>query len=261
MDKKYKILPETKRKLANGRIVFRIQALKTFHNIRKGDIGGWIESEKNLSQKGSCWVYDNAIVTHSAKVKDDAKIQDDAMVAENALICENAIIRNNAVVHDSAFVFGITVVEDSAAILDNASICDYSHIKGYARIHDNVLISGHATVKDNAEIFNNSRIFGYTTIFENAYIRNGNDIIYGNIGKDAFITSVYEDIFHAEIGKFEITAYRTNYGFMICYYDEFGNYQCIDPKYFKKVIRISHKGKRRKLLLKTYKVTKEYFKK
>ena len=261
MDKKYKILPETKRKLANGRTVFRIQALRNFSDVKEGDIGGWIESEKNLSQKGNCWIYDNAIVTHSARVIDDAKIQNDVMIADSALIFENALIRNNAVVHNSASVCGNAVVEDDVTIVDNAHICDYSHIQDYAFIHDNAIITGYAKVMDNAEVFNNSRISGFTTIFENARIyHNGNDIICGNIGDDAFITSVYEDIFYTEIGKFNLTAYRTNYGFMICYYNEFSKYICIDPKYFKRVIRTLYKGKRRKLLLKTYEVMKEYFK-
>ena len=36
----------------NGHIIHRIQALKDFGNVKKGEVGGYIESEENLSQKG-----------------------------------------------------------------------------------------------------------------------------------------------------------------------------------------------------------------
>ena len=31
-------------------------------NVKEGDIGGYIESEDNLSQAGTCWIYDEAKV-------------------------------------------------------------------------------------------------------------------------------------------------------------------------------------------------------
>ena len=37
-------------------------ACKDFGNIKKGDFGGYVESEKNLSHEGNCWVYDGAKV-------------------------------------------------------------------------------------------------------------------------------------------------------------------------------------------------------
>jgi len=40
--------------------LFRIKALISFSGIEKGEVGGYIASEKNLSQSGNAWVYDNA---------------------------------------------------------------------------------------------------------------------------------------------------------------------------------------------------------
>jgi len=51
-----------------GRIVWRIQ------RISDGKLGGWIETDKNLSQDGDCFVYDDAIVCEHAVVKDDAEV-------------------------------------------------------------------------------------------------------------------------------------------------------------------------------------------
>lgn len=47
--KKYKLTDETK--WLYGRTLHRIVALRDFGNVRKGDIGGWIEKEDNLSSK------------------------------------------------------------------------------------------------------------------------------------------------------------------------------------------------------------------
>ena len=46
--KKYELTSETK--VINGVELHRIKALESFGNIKKGELGGWIESEKNLSQ-------------------------------------------------------------------------------------------------------------------------------------------------------------------------------------------------------------------
>ena len=48
----------------DNRTLYRIRALKDFSNVKKGDLGGYIESESNLSQEDNCWVYGNAWVYH-----------------------------------------------------------------------------------------------------------------------------------------------------------------------------------------------------
>ena len=88
--KKYELTSETK--VINGVELHRIKALNSFGNIKKGNLGGWIESGKNLSQCGNAWVGDNAAVCGNAMVYDNA------MVGGNAIIYENATIRGNAVV-------------------------------------------------------------------------------------------------------------------------------------------------------------------
>ena len=57
MEKKY-ILTDIKKEY-DGHILHRIKALKDFALINgkevfEGDLGGWVESEDNLSQEGSC---------------------------------------------------------------------------------------------------------------------------------------------------------------------------------------------------------------
>lgn len=70
---KYEMLHEDKIEIGSHTL-YRIRALKDFGDVKAGDIGGYIEKEENLSQEGTCWIYDNAWVRGNAKVYGNAKI-------------------------------------------------------------------------------------------------------------------------------------------------------------------------------------------
>ena len=63
---KYKLTNQTIQH--KGRTLYRIQALMDFRDVKTGDLGGWVESEKNLSQEGLCWIYDEGKVYGNAWV-------------------------------------------------------------------------------------------------------------------------------------------------------------------------------------------------
>jgi len=52
---KYKLTDETIE--ADGCSLHRIEALRDFGEVKAGDLGGFIESESNLSHTGNAWVY------------------------------------------------------------------------------------------------------------------------------------------------------------------------------------------------------------
>lgn len=76
---KYEILKDEFIEL-DGRKLYRIKALKDFRDVRKGTVGGYIESEQNLSQEGDAWVCGNAWVSDNAQVYGDARVSGDAWV-------------------------------------------------------------------------------------------------------------------------------------------------------------------------------------
>ena len=53
-------------------------------------MGGWIEAERNLSQKGAAWVADSALVMDSARVTGKARVMDSARVTGEALVTNSA---------------------------------------------------------------------------------------------------------------------------------------------------------------------------
>ena len=58
--------------------LFRIKALISFSGVEKGEVGGYIASEKNLSQSGDAWVYGDARVYGNAEVSGNAEVYGDA---------------------------------------------------------------------------------------------------------------------------------------------------------------------------------------
>lgn len=80
--KKYKLTSETT--VFNGVTLYRIEALKDFAKVKKGDKGGFVQSEDNLSHNGDCWVYDNAKVCGKAEVYNYAEVRGDAKVYKNS---------------------------------------------------------------------------------------------------------------------------------------------------------------------------------
>ena len=70
----------------DGRKLYRIKALKDFHNVKEGEFGGYIEYERNLSHEGDAWVYGNARVYGNAWVYDNARVSGDAWVSGDARV-------------------------------------------------------------------------------------------------------------------------------------------------------------------------------
>ena len=96
MSKKYKLTDETIN--LNGVTLYRIEALKYFGEIKKGDKGGFIESENNLAHEGDAWVSDNAHVYGDANVCDDSSVFGSAFVYDNAHVYGDALVRGYACV-------------------------------------------------------------------------------------------------------------------------------------------------------------------
>ena len=120
MKKKFTLTNETKKFL--GKNIYRIQAVKDFSDVKKGDLGGWIEKEENLSHDGNCWLYNEAIVCDNAKVCNNAKIMCSAIISNNAVVKDNAQVDDYALVRDNAIVCGNTILIDDVVVCNNAIV-------------------------------------------------------------------------------------------------------------------------------------------
>ena len=141
-NKKYELMKDDTIK-ANGKTLYRIKALKNINGeVKAGDLGGYIESELNLSTKmDESWVYDNAMVFDSALVVFHAHVRDKAMVYGNAeVIGEGGLveIRGNAKVYGNTRVYGGDIYGMAELNMNKASdaeICDKAKIIGDVTVY------------------------------------------------------------------------------------------------------------------------------
>ena len=125
-ERKYKLI-ESSRAWLYGRPIYRIQALRDFSDVKKGDLGGFVESEGNLSQEGDCWIYDMAQAIEKSRVEDDACLRDCSKMYGSSLL------------KDKAQLQGCARMIQYACLADNAVAID-TEISGFATITGDVVI-------------------------------------------------------------------------------------------------------------------------
>lgn len=198
MSKKYELTKEVKiieNCNGTGTILYRIRALKNFGFVMKGDIGGWVESEENLSQRGTAWIGGDAIVCGNARVYGSAlvlglsSISNDARIYGQAYVA-SSMVYDHAKVHGKASVYGGSHIHGNANIYGKALLYRDSHIFGNAKI------CGHAVIEIGAHVQDSVKISGRTVIQEDAdfrgsvHIKRTDDyIVVGPIGpQNSYIT-------------------------------------------------------------------------
>lgn len=151
--KKYELTDVGKK--VSETVVFRIRALKDFGAVHKGDLGGYVEFEDNLSHEGNSWIFGdacacgNAIVRGNARLIGNSCISGSAQAEGNVLICENAHITENALVKGNAFIHGNAFICESAVVDDNSNIGGNACICGEAEVNGNPQIAGEALIMNN----------------------------------------------------------------------------------------------------------------
>ena len=175
MEKKYEFSEETLE--VRGHILHRIVALKDFSNVKKGDLGGFIEKEINLSQEGNCWIYDEAAVYNSAEVRDDAIVRNYADISDEAVVFGNAKVHNHVRIWDNARVYSNAAIYGNAKIYNYAEVGGDANVSDDARIFNSAVVLDHATVCGCAKVGKNAAVYGNTVIKGNAVIEGRSDYI------------------------------------------------------------------------------------
>ena len=174
-ERKYALTAETQE--VAGHTLHRIVAVRRFGCVKKGEKGGWIEKESNLSHECNCWVYDDARVLDNAEVFGNAKVYDTAevfgrgKVHGNAEVFHYAEVYGNAEVFHNAAVFGIATVRDRAMVYDNAKVCSSADVYGTAQVYGNAEVHGEAEMFGEAEIFGKAEVCGNARVSGKAVLR------------------------------------------------------------------------------------------
>lgn len=160
--KKYELVPD-QQILVGGTTLYRIRALKDFSDVKAGDLGGFIQSERNLSQDGHCWVGGDA------RVYEEAWVFDNARVLDHATVFDHAQVSGNAVVFDKARIYGKTRVFDNAVVYGEGQVFETAWVYGEALLCGQGLVSGNAVVYGRAKVLggrvgDDAQLFGYATV-------------------------------------------------------------------------------------------------
>ena len=159
----------------------RIVALRSFQTIddewvRRGDRGGIVAGEDNLSHSGRSWIAEGAKVW-------DAGVR----VSGNSLVKGSVSLRGEVKVYGNAQVFGRNVqVSGKAEVYGNARVFSFGHrtqvfgdaaeVYGNAQVYSNAKVSGNAKVYGNARVYGNTAtalVYGNAKVYDDAKVRNG----------------------------------------------------------------------------------------
>lgn len=197
---KYEFVGEDVKVVDNVEVI-RIRALKDVRpGVNKGDLGGYIEVEGNLSQIDGCWVAEDAVVMDTAKVCENALITGMACVKNSAVVAENALVKDKSTVMGGAFICGKAVVGDMAMVTDKAEVYGEAKIKGaaeikemaevggkaeiglagdltdFTQIYGNAVVEGEAEVYGNSQVFDEARVYGDSVIMNRAEVGGTGDV-------------------------------------------------------------------------------------
>jgi carbonic anhydrase/acetyltransferase-like protein (isoleucine patch superfamily) len=180
--KKYKLGP--KETFSQGGTFIRAHRITALidipaHDVRAGDLGGWVGSRRNLSHDGDCWIGQNAVVADACRVKDDALVTGNATLMYECKVSGNAVIKDNAILQGKIIVQDNAVISDKASITapeyydaeDGYTISENAQIMGAAKINGKGYIKGSALIKGEPKI-QHLRMSGNTIIAGHPNINN-----------------------------------------------------------------------------------------
>ncbi|GAL58064.1 putative acetyltransferase YdcK [Pseudescherichia vulneris NBRC 102420] len=145
----------------------QIVALRDFHDVQAGTLGGWVEDEQVLSQQGSCWIYDeNSMVFGGSRIRDSARISQPCTIydgveigghawVDGSEICRGARLSGNVLVQRSR-VSGECLLGGDARILNGSEIIAARGLTldrdATLRIYDRATVN-HSRVLHQAQIY------------------------------------------------------------------------------------------------------------
>lgn len=220
IEPKYKLIPAGKMPVSRLPVVVNKSKLKTkkykfyqiralrdipMHNVKAGDLGGFVTWEDSLSHEGSCWIGEKAQVIGKVTVSGDAYIGDRAIIHRMYNVWDNynpgtlevkgnARIFGNARIETHRFNTNYPlchmVIDGNAQISGNAVLQNVKQVTDDAKIYGNALVELLTTVSGSTEIFDDAKISPYceisgaSKIFEEVFlerkVRVINSVIAGN---------------------------------------------------------------------------------
>ena len=137
----------------------RIRALRDVReDVHVGDLGGFVQSEENLSQEGQCWGANNAVAAEESYISGDA------------IMWDYSCARGCAVNSGKSRIGGEAIIEDHA-IVTSGYVHGNVHISGNAKIFANAVTGGTPVIMEKASVY--GELGGEIEVHEHAVILPG----------------------------------------------------------------------------------------
>ena len=184
----------------HGHILHRIESLKDFtlingKEIHKGDLGGWVENENNLSQEGSCWIYDECMMYEDAirsensigygdsrqhgnsRQSGNSQQFGDSRQFEYSLQSENSKQYGNSLQYGNSQQFGYSHQFEYSIQYGNSQQFGYSHQYGNSQQFGYSQQFGHSRQSGNSKQFENSKADKAMHLSGNSLFKTKDDIV------------------------------------------------------------------------------------
>jgi acetyltransferase-like isoleucine patch superfamily enzyme len=118
-----------------GVTTYQVIALRDIplHKVKKGDYGGYIQYEENLSHHGDCWVDRNALV-----------LGKNSVIEDNALVTDRAVVRGNSRISGDVIVASMAKLEDVSLKGKNVKVTDNAVLNDVYLDGKDILIAGNS---------------------------------------------------------------------------------------------------------------------
>lgn len=136
--------------------------------VQEGDLGGFVESEQNLSHKGTCWVfagsvYEQAVVSNGATVRGDGvKVHEYAKLDGGFTAYDNAELYGHFRGTGCGKVAGRVDAKDSTMIKGSGYVTDGTIMRNRATVSGHAHVSAGAILTGTVEITGNYKAVGGT---------------------------------------------------------------------------------------------------
>ena len=160
--------------------LYRIRAVRSFADVKVGQLGGFIQRATNLAHEDNCWIYEG-LVYHDAVIKGNAKVK-------GAWVWNRAVLRQEAVAEGECFIscdvecFGQALIKDSACCSGFAKIFDKCVVR------ERGSVSGHAICHGKSEVYGYGRASGAAEL-KGTFKLRGNGRVYEDVHEKGVIES------------------------------------------------------------------------
>jgi hypothetical protein len=144
--------------------------------VQEGDLGGFIESEQNLSHRGTCWVFAGAVY-EQAVISDGATVR-----GEGVQVHGQAKLDGGFTAYDNAQLYGNFRGTGCGKVAGRVDAKDYTMIKGSGFVTDGTIMRNRAVVSGNAHVSAGAVLAGNVEITGN-YKAVGGTYTSGTVGR------------------------------------------------------------------------------